>query len=461
MKTFPADFAWGAATASYQIEGAWNEGGKGPSIWDAFTQTPGKIAEGHNGNVTCNHYHLLERDVEMMAAMGLKAYRFSIAWSRIMPTGRGEVNEEGIAFYSRLLDLLAKHDITPWVTLYHWDLPLALQMEFDGWLNPDLADHFAAYARVCFERFGDRVRHWITFNEPWVIAIMGHSNGVMAPGRISNTEPYLVAHQLLRSHGKAVAVYRQEFQEAQSGQIGITNNCDWREPKTDSAVDREAAQRALEFFLGWFADPIYLGDYPAVMRERLGERLPQFSDEDKALLAGSSDFFGLNHYSTLYAEDKSADEMGQQNPYGNGGISEDQDVELSYDPSWSKTSMGWSVVPWGCKKLLQWIDQRYGRPPIVITENGCALEDELVDGKVHDADRVEFIQTYLAACHEAIESGVDLRGYFVWSFMDNFEWACGFTKRFGIHYTDYETGDRHPKDSAAAYAKIIAENGVE
>lgn len=460
MKTFPANFTWGTATASYQIEGAWNEDGKGPSIWDAFTQTPGKIAEGHHGNISCDHYHRLEQDVEMMAAMGLKAYRFSIAWSRILPTGRGEVNAEGIAFYSRLLDLLAKHDIIPWVTLYHWDLPLALQLELDGWLNPEMAEHFAAYARVCFDHFGDRVRHWITFNEPWVIAIMGHNNGVMAPGRTSNTEPYLVAHQILRSHGQAVEVYRREFQSAQGGQIGITNNCDWREPKTDVPADQEAAQRALEFFLGWFADPIYLGDYPAVMRERLGDRLPHFSDEDKALLAGSSDFFGLNHYSTLYAENKSAEQMGKQNPYGNGGISEDQDVELSYDPSWKTSSMGWSMVPWGCMKLLQWIDQRYGHPPIVITENGCALDDELVDGRVHDPVRSEFLQAYLGACHDAIESGVDLRGYFVWTLMDNFEWACGFTKRFGLHYTDFATGERYPKDSAAAYAKIIADNGV-
>ncbi len=197
------------------------------------------------------------------------------------------------------------------------------------------------------------------------------------------------------------------------------------------------------------------------MRERLGDRLPQFSDEDRRLLAGSSDFFGLNHYSALFAENKSADEMEKQNLYGNGGISEDQDVELSYDPSWKTSSMGWSFVPWGCRKLLQWIDARYGHPPVVITENGCAFEDELVDRGVRDADRVEFLQTYLSACHDAIEAGVDLRGYFVWTLLDNFEWSCGFTKCFGLHYTNFETGEWHPKDSAAAYAKIIADNGVE
>ncbi len=460
MKTFPAGFTWGSATASYQIEGAWNEGGKGPSIWDAFTQIPGKIAEGHHANVGCDHYHRMEEDVALMAAMGLKAYRFSIAWSRILPTGRGVVNEEGVAFYTRLLDALERHGIEPWVTLYHWDLPLALQLELDGWLNPELADHFAAYARVCFERFGGRVKHWITLNEPWVVSIMGHANGVMAPGRISTREPYAVAHQLLRAHAKAVAVYRQDFQAAQGGQIGITNNCDWREPKTDSAADKAAAQRALEFFLGWFADPIYHGDYPAVMRERLGERLPIFSDEDRALLRGSSDFFGLNHYTTLFAADKNAAEMEGSNPYGNGGISEDQDVELTADPAWAKSSLGWAVVPWGCERLLRWIDERYGHPPVVITENGYARADEVVDGRVADPERIHFIESYLGACHDAITAGVDLRGYFVWSLMDNFEWACGYTQRFGMHHVNYATGERTPKDSARAFAQIIAANGL-
>ena len=461
MRSFPENFTWGTATASYQIEGAWNEDGKGPSIWDAFSQTPGKIANGDTGNSACDHYHQMEADVEMMAGLGLKAYRFSIAWSRIYPTGRGEVNAEGVAFYSKLIDTLLEHGITPWVTLYHWDLPLALQMELDGWLNPAMADHFESYARTCFEHFGDRVKHWITFNEPWVISILGHGQGMFAPGRTSNSEPYQVAHQLLRSHAKAVACYRSEFQQAQSGQIGITNNCDWREPKTDSAADKEAAQRALEFFLGWFADPVYLGDYPACMRERLGERLPEFSAEEKALLKGSSDFFGLNHYTTMFAAESRPDEGTEINPFGNGGISEDQDVDLSVDPDWKLTSMDWAVVPWGCRKLLQWIDARYGRPPIVITENGCSLADELVDGEVRDPFRVEFYRSYLTACHEAIESGVDLRGYFAWTLMDNFEWSRGYEKRFGLHYVDFETKKRYAKDSARFFADVARQNAVE
>jgi beta-galactosidase len=460
MKTFPAHFTWGTATASFQIEGAWNEDGKGPSIWDAFCQIPGKVADGDTGNVACDHYHRMEEDVAMMAALGLKAYRFSIAWSRIYPTGRGEVNAAGIAFYNRLLDTLTAHGITPWVTLYHWDLPASLQTELDGWLNPVLVDHFAAYAKTCFEHFGDRVKHWITFNEPWVVSIMGYGQGGFAPGRVSNSEPYQVAHQLLRAHAKTVQVFRQEIQPVHGGQIGITNNCDWREPLSDSAGDRDAAQRALEFFLAWFADPIYLGDYPASMRERLGDRLPEFTAEEKAALLGSSDFFGLNHYTTMYAAESRPDSDCKSNPHGNGGISEDQGVDLSVDLDWKLSDMGWAIVPWGCEKLLHWIDARYGHPPIVITENGCALADELKDGRVHDEERVEFYRSYLSACHDAITAGVDLRGYFAWTLMDNFEWAHGYSRRFGLHYVDFATGKRYAKDSMKYFAEVVQQNGV-
>jgi beta-galactosidase len=418
------------------------------------------VADGDTGNVACDHYHRMEEDVAMMAALGLKAYRFSIAWSRIYPTGRGEVNAAGIAFYNRLIDTLTAHGITPWVTLYHWDLPASLQTELDGWLNPVLVDHFAAYAKTCFEHFGDRVKHWITFNEPWVVSIMGYGQGGFAPGRVSNSEPYQVAHQLLRAHAKTVQVFRQEIQPVHGGQIGITNNCDWREPLSDSAGDRDAAQRALEFFLAWFADPIYLGDYPASMRERLGDRLPEFTAEEKAALLGSSDFFGLNHYTTMYAAESRPDSDCKSNPHGNGGISEDQGVDLSVDLDWKLSDMGWAIVPWGCEKLLHWIDARYGHPPIVITENGCALADELKDGRVHDEERVEFYRSYLSACHDAITAGVDLRGYFAWTLMDNFEWAHGYSRRFGLHYVDFATGKRYAKDSMKYFAEVVQQNGV-
>ena len=459
MKKFPNEFLWGTATSSYQIEGAWMEGGKGLSIWDTFAHTPGKTFDNHNGDVACDHYHRFKEDVKMMADLGLKAYRFSISWPRIQPLGYGATNEEGIRFYSDLIDTLLEHNIEPWVTLYHWDLPLALQSEFDGWLNPWIADFFADYAKICYENFGDRVKNWITLNEPWVVAILGYGQGVFAPGRISKSEPYQAAHQLLRAHAKAVDVYRKTFQNTQNGRIGITNNCDWREPLTEAKADQDAAQRALEFFLGWFADPIYFGDYPAVMRERVGDRLPVFSEEDVALLKGSTDFFGLNHYTTLYASDNTGKEIKQQ-VYGNGGISEDQMVDLKADPNWKLTTMDWPIVPWGCRKLLEWIDKRYDHPEIYITENGCSLDDVLENGAVNDLVRIDFFRGYLSECRQAIEHGVLLKGYFCWSLMDNFEWARGYSRRFGIHYVDFETGQRIPKASAKWYGEVIAANEV-
>jgi beta-galactosidase len=461
MKKFPEDFVWGTATASYQIEGGWLEGGKGLSIWDIFTHTPGKIVNNENGDIACDHYHRFKEDVKIMSKMGLKNYRLSISWSRIQPTGRGEVNNEGIKFYSKLIDELLKYDITPWVTLYHWDLPAALQFEKDGWLNSDIAEDFKNYASICFEHFGDRVKNWITLNEPWVVAMLGYGQGVFAPGRISNSEPYIAAHNLIRSHAYAVKEYKDKFQRKQNGVIGITNNCDWREPLTQSDKDKEAAVRSLEFYLGWFADPIYFGDYPSVMRERLGNRLPKFSKEDKKILLNSTDFFGLNHYTTLYASHADSLNEIENNVYGNGGISEDQYVNLTADEEWEKTLMGWSIVPWGCKKLLKWIDKRYNHPIIYITENGCALDDEIIEGKIDDSKRIEFIESYISACHDAITAGVNLKGYFLWSFMDNFEWALGFSKKFGIIYVDSSTQERIPKDSAKWYKELIKQNGLK
>lgn len=461
MLKFPKDFVWGTATSSHQIEGAVTKDGRAWSIWDAHTHIPGRTHSGETADVACDHYHKYAEDVQLMGNLGLKAYRFSISWSRIQPDGQGAINPKGIAFYNNLIDALLRHDITPWITLYHWDLPLALQTEKDGWLNPEIADSFAQYAGICFEHFGDRVKNWITLNEPWVAAILGHGEGVFAPGRKSKSEPYEVAHQMLRAHGKAVHLYRTKYQTVQNGQIGISNNCDWREPLTDKPEDIAAAQRSLEFFLGWFADPIFLGDYPEVMKTRVGDRLPQFTEEDKALIKGSSDFFGLNHYTTLLASNADPNAKEQHEVYGNGGIYEDQYVQLKADPNWPMTTMKWAIAPWGCRKLLQWIANRYGNPSLYITENGCSLDDHLENGAVKDTARKEFIESYLAACHKALENGVNLKGYFVWSFMDNFEWSLGYSKRFGIHYVDYTTLERTPKNSALWYKKVIANNGFD
>ena len=459
MNKFPTDFVWGTATSSYQIEGAASKDGKGPSIWDAFCSIPGKIQKNETGAVACDHYHRFKEDIQLMKNMGVKAYRFSIAWARIMPTGKDTINEAGIQFYNELIDALLAAGITPWVTLYHWDLPLALQLEDDGWLGTSISDHFEAYAKLCFERFGDRVKNWITLNEPWVVAILGYGQGVFAPGRISTSEPYLAAHNLILAHAKAVQLYRKDFGH-QNGQIGITNNCDWREPLTDKPEDIAAAERALEFFLAWFADPIYKGDYPKVMKERLGERLPKFSEQEKEMIKGTSDFFGLNHYTTMYAAHDDGT-IKERSVYGNGGISEDQEVDLSLDPEWKLTLMNWAVVPWGCRKLLEWIDKRYDSPNIYITENGCAYPDELINGEVNDQERLDFYKGYLEACNEAIANGVQLKGYFAWSFMDNFEWASVYEKRFGLHYVDFETLERTPKKSALWLTEAIKNNSVE
>jgi beta-glucosidase len=459
MIAFPKGFIWGAATSAYQIEGGRSAGGKGPSIWDAFATIPGKTRGGETGAVACNHYHHFREDIALMRRMGLHAYRFSISWPRILPCGRKEINREGIRFYDRLIDELLANEITPWITLYHWDLPLALQLEKDGWLNPDMPTYFKEYADICFGHFGDRVKNWITLNESWAVAILGHYQGVFAPGRISDEEPYIVGHHLLRAHAVVVDLYRNKYQGIQKGRIGMSNNCDWREPATDSEKDRAAAQRALEFFLGWFADPIYKGRYPETMVARLGDRLPKFTESEKVLLKGSADFFGLNHYTTMFAAH--SDEVDTEaSVYGNGGIAADQNINLSVDPNWEITAMGWGIVPWGCRKLLQWIDRRYDHPEIFLSENGCAFHDEPKDGEVNDQRRIDFLSDYLGECHRAIDKGVNLKGYFVWSLMDNFEWALGYAKRFGIHYVNFETLERIPKASANWYAAVIRNNGL-
>ncbi|KAK4253761.1 hypothetical protein QN277_010396 [Acacia crassicarpa] len=460
---FPPNFVFGVSTSSYQVEGACNEGGRGPSIWDAFTHTQGKIVDHSNGDVAVDHYHRYMEDVDLIAKLGFGAYRFSISWSRIFPDGLGsKVNHEGVAFYNRLIDALLQRGIQPYATLYHWDLPLHLQESMGGWLDKKIIEYFAIYADTCFASFGDRVKNWLTINEPLQTAINGHDIGIFAPGRCENSsiEPYLAAHHQILAHAAAASVYRSKYQEKQGGQVGIVVDCEWAEAYSDKIEDKAAAARRLDFHLGWFLDPLCFGDYPEIMRERLGDQLPTFSEEDKKLLANSLDFIGLNHYTSRLISHvtESSDSGHFYRTQATERIVEREGGELIGE----KAASEWLyVVPWGIRKTLNYIAQKY-KLPLYVTENGMDDEDddkvplnEMLDDKL----RVRFFREYLASVASAIKDGVDVRGYFAWSLVDNFEWAQGYTKRFGLVYVDYKNElTRHPKSSAYWFSKFLRGN---
>lgn len=467
---FPEGFLFGAATAAYQVEGGASEGGRGSSIWDTFTQTPGKVLDGSSGDVACDHYHRYKEDIELLANLGFNAYRFSISWSRIYPDGFSRVvNEEGIAYYNALIDALLSKGITPFATLYHWDLPQGLHDSIGGWLSPEIATHFASYAEACFAAFGDRVKHWITLNEPLRYSLFGYGIGIHAPGRTSDrsrspegdtsTEPYLTAHNALLAHAAAVDVYNKKFRAQQGGKVGLALDAEWGEPLTSSQEDKDAAQRHLEFQLGWFLDPIYFGDYPKSMRNAVCDRLPQFSPKEIELLHGSVDFIGLNHYTTRFIIPAAP----STTPSKLGWLEDSNAIRLTEvdgKPIGDKGASYWMyIVPWGIEKMLKWISDRYNRPPIYITENGMDDEDcarKSLEDHLHDSKRVKFYQDYLSYAAKAVRGGSDLRGYFAWSLMDNFEWQLGYTKRFGLVYVDYKDGlKRYPKDSALWFSRFL------
>ena len=448
---FPPNFTWGAATSSYQVEGAVKEDGRGRSIWDAFCEEEGTIMDGSNADVTCDHYHRVVNDVALMKTMNLKAYRFSISWPRIMPSGVGPVNSKGITFYSHLIDLLIENGIEPWVTLFHWDLPDALYQNYGGWLDRNnTVVAFGEYARICFRAFGDRVQRWVTINEAWTVAVNGHGTGIHAPGHQSDTEPYIVGHNLLLAHATAAHIYHTEFAPHQEGMIGIANCGDFRYPLTPR--DYEAAQRAMLFKLGWFTEPLFFGKYPSVMEKRLGSRLPEFSEQDRELVRGSADFVGLNYYSALQVSTPKEKASYQ-------GYWADIDTDFHFHPDWEKNDMGWGIVPDGLREMLFWLSNRYGRPIIYTTENGSAEPEPNVLVALQDEKRRKFIEGHVRACAQAIEGGVDLRGYFAWSFMDNFEWQFGYQRRFGMYRVDFDTLERTPKSSAVWYNDTIQNHG--
>jgi beta-galactosidase len=464
--TFPPEFVWGSATSSYQVEGAADRDGRGASIWDTFCRDGGRVLENATGDVACDHYHLYEKDVSLMKDLHLRAYRFSISWSRILPSGYAdghdgnpEINRAGIDFYNRLINALLDHGIEPWVTLYHWDLPQALEDDVGGWLDPGgstIAKAFGDYSRVCYSAFGDRVKHWITLNEPWTVAVHGYNDGVKAPGRSHNGafETYVVAHNLLLAHSAAAFVYTREFASRQGGMVGMSNSADFRYPLAPgSELDRRAAERAMLFQFCWFLDPVVTGDYPAVMRERLGDRLPRFTKEQSRRLLGSCDFLGINTYSSALA-------TTPENKPTWGGYWADMYVTTSADPSWGKNFMGWPVVPDATRELLLWISRRYSYPLLFITENGTAEEENDLQAAQHDVGRRIFFEGHLRACRRAIREGARLGGYFAWSLMDNFEWEYGYQRRFGIYHVDFETQVRTPKSSAIWYSQTIKTNGA-
>ena len=452
---FPDNFIWGSATSAYQIEGSTHKDGRGTSIWDTWCDDPNNCA-GDTADVACDHYHKIKEDVSLMKDIGLQAYRFSISWPRIFPMGNDrQPNRKGIRFYNMLIDELVANGITPWVTLYHWDLPQNLEDQYGGWLGPQIIDDFSRYASTCFEVFGDRVKHWITINEAWTVAVHGYDQGVKAPGHVSSTEPYLVAHNLLLAHAKAVKRYRDEYAEVQGGIIGISNSGDYRYPlDADSAADTAAANRAIEWQLAWFTDPIFAdGDYPQSMKAILGKRLPTFTEQERREVVGSADFFGLNHYSSALSSEPTTKATFS------GEYWVDQQVDYSSDRIWKKNCMGWNIVPDGGRKLLLWIKDRYDNPPIYITENGSCEDEPTLASSQNDTGRRDYLEGYIRAFGKAIQEGVSLRGYFAWSLMDNFEWSFGLKKRFGIVRVDFDTLERHLKLSARWYNDTIRSNG--
>ena len=446
---FPPGFAWGTATSAYQIEGAVDEDGRGPSIWDTFCRAAGKVAYGDTGDVACDHYHRWAEDVDLVASYGLNAYRFSVAWPRIQPEGRGTPNQKGIDFYRRLCERLVEHGIRPAATLYHWDLPQALQ-DRGGWQSRDIVERFAEYAAIVYDALGDGVAWWITHNEPWVFAAVGHRMGIHAPGLHDAEAELRVAHHLLLSHGAAVEAYRAAGLAAP---IGISLSLYPTYPQRDTDADRRAAALSDGYTNRWYLDPVFRGSYPTDLLALFGDRyaMDWIADGDLARVKQPIDFLGVNYYMRRVV----------RAPVGG------EPREFAWVPSTEhrievpRSDIDWEMTPDTFVDLLVRLRDDYGSPPILITENGAAIDDALEpDGQVHDPRRIEYLRTHLAAVEEAIARGVDVRGYFAWSLMDNFEWAEGYRQRFGITYVDFESQRRIPKDSARWYAGVVRRNAL-
>jgi beta-glucosidase len=436
--TFPKGFIWGIANSSYQSEGAWNEDGKGESIWDRFSHTPGNIKNGDTGDVACDHYHRYKEDVALLKELGIQAYRTSVSWPRVIPKGKGDVNRAGLDFYSRLVDELIDAGIEPWICLYHWDLPQSLQDE-GGWANRNIVQYFADYAELMAQELGDRVKRWAVFNEPRCAAWLGHLFGIHAPG-IRNVEVALkVSHNLNLTLGKTIQTLRDVNKDFQ---IGTIVDFTAIHPASNDDRDRKAASRFNDFWNRWFIDPVFKGEYPP-LAEELGVKP---SRDDMEMIKQPLDFLGVNYYTRMVVASNPLDTLTQ-------GMAVRRNVP--------RTEMDWEIYPNGIYEILTWLKKDYDNPMLYVTENGAAFDDSVVnEGVVQDDNRIAFLRDHVAALHRAIEDGVRVGGYFVWTIMDNLEWAEGYSKRFGLVRTDYQTLRRVPKKSFYWYKQVIQDNGI-
>ncbi|XP_060670608.1 beta-glucosidase 44-like isoform X1 [Ziziphus jujuba] len=464
---FPTGFTFGTASSAYQVEGMADKDGRGPSVWDEFVKIPGTIADNSTGEVSVDQYNRYKEDIDIMKNLKFDAYRFSISWSRISQ-GTGRVDWQGVAYYNRLINYLLEKGITPYVNLFHYDLPEALEKKYLGLLSDQVVKDYADYADFCFEQFGDRVKNWFTFNEPRVSAALGYDNGLFAPGRCSKafgncttgnsaTEPYIVTHNVILSHAAAVQRYREKYQQTQKGRIGIILDFVWLEPLTRSKADNYAAQRARDFQVGWYIHPITYGEYPRTMQEIVGDRLPKFTKEQVKMVKGSIDYVGINQYTTYYMYDPhyttKPKDLGYQQDWNCGFAYEKNGVPIG--PRAHSAAL--YEVPWGMYKALMYIKERYGNPTIIVSENG--MDDPgnvtLPEG-LYDTKRIHYYRSYLTQMKKAMDDGANIIGYFAWSIVDNFEWRSGYTSRFGIVFIDWKSNlKRIPKLSAYWFRQVL------
>lgn len=440
----PKDFQWGVATAAYQIEGAYNEDGRGLSIWDTFSHTPGKVRNGDNGDIACDSYHRYKEDIKLMKELGVDIYRFSISWPRIFPTGRGPVNSKGLEFYHHFVDELIANGIEPMCTLYHWDLPQSLQ-DIGGWANREVVEAFVEYSTFIFKEFNGKIKKWITINEPWCISFLSNYEGKHAPGNHNLQLAVTISHHLLLAHGKAVKAFRNLGIE---GEIGYAPNVEWIEPFSSKQEDQDACHRGMGIFIEWFFDPVFKGKYPDFMLDWFEQNgaVPEIQEGDMQMISQPIDFVGINFYTGS---------VGRYNK--EAGLLEVEKINIGYQT----TDIGWNIYPEGFYKVLNKINNQYGNIPIYITENGACYNDEVINGRVKDEGRIEYLKQHLTSILRSIETGVNIKGYFAWSLLDNFEWAEGYDMRFGLVHINFHTLERTKKDSYYWYKKIVRNRWFE